>query len=159
MAKIKNNCSSTIKIVVNSILSSKNINATKVVETFLDLGLDLEKILRVVLYFTDEIEKPVLQSEVIDEEGRRLHLTNYDFIANTVRYKFSRKTTRWFRTDEEAERWLTDENRCANAGYAEKYGTYAISATAQVEDFSMMSFDVWERLEPADKHDKFCEKG
>ena len=146
MAKIKNTCSSTTEIVVNSILSGKNIDATKVAEVLISLGLDLEKILRASLYFTGEIEKPIPQCEVIDDKGRTLRLTDYDFLANTVRYSFSYETTRWFRTEEDAKRWLADEKRYAHAGNNEEYGSYVVSATAQVEDSSSMSYEAWERL-------------
>lgn len=146
MAKIKNNCSSTTEVVVKSILSGKNIDATRVADILISLDLDLEKILRASLYFTHEIDKPVTQGEVIDDKGRTLRLTDYDFLANTVRYSFSYETTRWFCTEEEAQHWLAGKNRYAHAGNNEKYGSYVVPATAQVEDSSSMSYDDWERL-------------
>lgn len=149
MAKIKNNCSTTTEVVVKSILSGKNIDATRVADILISLNLDLEKILRASLYFTHEIDKPVTQGEVIDDKGRTLRLTDYDFLANTVRYSFSYETTRWFRTEEDAQRWLADKNRYAHAGNNEEYGSYVVPATAQVEDSSSMSYDSWEGLASA----------
>ena len=147
MAKqIKNNYSSTTEAVVKSILSGKNIDATRVADILISLNLDLEKILRATLYFIHEIDKPITQDEVIDDKGRTLRLTDYDFLANTVRYNFSYETTRWFRTEEDAQRWLADKNRYAHAGNNEEYGSYVVPATAQVEDSSSMSYDAWERL-------------
>lgn len=146
MAKLKNNCSSTTEVVVKSILSGKNIDATKVAEILLSLGLDLEKILRASLYFTGEIDKPIPQCEVIDDKGRNLRLTDYDFLANTVRYKFSYETTRWFRTEKEANDWLADKNRYAYASASDKRDDYPFSATAEVQDSSSMPYDAWERL-------------
>lgn len=149
MPKIKNTCSSTTEVVVKSILAGKNIDATKVAEILTSLGLDLEKILRASLYFTGEIEKPVPQCEVIDDKGRTLHLTNYDFLANSVRYKFSYETTRWFRTEKEANDWLADKNRYAYASASDKRDDYPFSATAEVQESSSMSYDSWEDLASA----------
>lgn len=150
MAKqIKNNGSTTTEVVVKSILSGKNIDATRVADILISLNLDLEKILRATLYFTHEIDKPVTQGEVIDDKGRTLRLIDYDFLANTVRYSFSYETTRWFRTEEDAQRWLADKNRYAYAGNNEEYGSYVVPATAQVEDSSSMSYDAWEGLASA----------
>jgi len=150
MAKIKNACSSTTEIVVKSILSGKNINATKVAEILTSLGLDLEQVLRASLYFTGEIEKPCPKTEVIDDKGRVLHLTNYDFLANIVRYKYSYETTRWFHSEEEANAWLADKNRYAYASASEKRDSYPFSATAEVQDSSSMSYDSWEGLASAE---------
>jgi hypothetical protein len=149
MAKLKNNCSSTSEIVVKSILSGKNIDATKVAEILTSLGLDLEKILRASLYFTGEIDKPIPQCEVIDDKGRNLRLTDYDFLANTVRYKFSYETTRWFHTEKEANDWLADKNRYAYASASDKRDNYPFPATAEVQDSSSMPYDAWERLASA----------
>lgn len=149
MAKIKNTCSSTTEIVVKSILSGKNINASKVAEILLSLGLNLEQVLRASLYFTGEIEKPCPKTEVIDDKGRVLHLTDYDFLANTVRYKFSYETTRWFHSEEEANTWLADKNRYAYASASEKRDSYPFSATAEVQDSSSMPYDTWEGLASA----------
>lgn len=146
MAKIKDNYSSTTEIVVKSILAGKNIDATKVAEILTSLGLDLEKILRASLYFTGEIEKPVPQCEVIDDKGRTLHLTDYDFLANTVRFTYTREATRWFRTEEDANRWLADKDRNAYAGYETERDPYHYSATAEVEISNSMSYDAWDRL-------------
>ena len=134
---------------MKSILAGKNIDATKVAEILTSLGLDLEKILRASLYFTGEIEKPVPQCEVIDDKGRTLHLTNYDFLANSVRYKFSYETTRWFRTEKEANDWLADKNRYAYASASDKRDDYPFSATAEVQESSSMSYDSWEDLTSA----------
>ena len=150
MAKIKNTCSSTTDVVVKSILSGKNINASKVVEILLSLGLDLEQVLRASLYFTGEIEKPCPKTEVIDGKGRTLHLTDYDFLANTVRYKFSYETTRWFHSEEEANTWLADKDRNAYAGYKTERDSYPYSATAEVGISNSMSYDAWKRLASAE---------
>lgn len=150
MAKIKNTCSSTTEIVVKSILSGKNINASKVAEILLSLGLNLEQVLRASLYFTGEIEKPCPKTEVIDSKGCVLHLTDYDFLANTVRYKFSYETTRWFHSEEEANTWLADKNRYAYASASEKRDSYPFSATAEVQDSSSMPYDTWEGLASAE---------
>ena len=155
MAKLKNNCSSTIEVVVKSILAGKNIDATKVAEILLSLGLDLEQVLRASLYFTGEIEKPIPQGEVIDDKGRTLRLTNYDFLANSIRYKFSYETTRWFRTEKEANDWLADKNRYAYASASDKRDDYPFSATAEVQESSSMSYDAWERLASVGAGDNF----
>ena len=150
MAKIKNTCSSTTEVVVKSILSGKNIDATKVAEILISLGLDLEQVLRASLYFTGEIEKPCPKTEVIDNKGRVLHLTEYNFLANTIRYTFSSETTRWFHSEEEANTWLADKNRYAYASASEKRDSYPFSATAEVQDSSSMSYDSWESLASAE---------
>lgn len=149
MAKLKNNCSSTTEVVVKSILSGKNIDATKVAEILLSLGLDLEQVLRASLYFTGEIEKPCPKTEVIDSKGRVLHLVEYNFLTNVVRYKFSYETTRWFRTEKEANDWLADKNRYAYASASDKRDDYPFSATAEVQESSSMSYDSWEDLASA----------
>jgi hypothetical protein len=158
MAKLKNTCSSTTEIVVNSILSGKNINATRVAEVLTSLGLDLEKILRASLYFTGEIEKPIPENEVIDEKGRKLTLVDYDFLGNRVRYTYMFETTRWFHTEKEADDWFADEKRYAYASAGSKSDNYQFPATAMVKDSNDMSFDTWLRLPSAVEHDKFMEK-
>lgn len=158
MPKFKNNFSSTTEVVVKSILSGKEIDATRVAEILLSLGLDLEKTLRASLYFTHELERPCPENEVIDEKGRRLTLFDYDFLGNSVRYTYTFETTRWFRTEKEANDWLADEKRYAYASNGSKSDNYQFPATAEVKDSNDMSFDTWMRLEPAVLHDEFWEE-
>lgn len=157
MAKIKNNFSSTIEIIVKSILSGKDIDGTRVAEILLSQGLDLEKVLRASLYFTHELEKPCPEKEVIDEKCRKLSLIDYDFLANNVRYTYMFETTRWFKTEKEANDWLADENRYAFASNNVKTDSYSFPATGMVKDSGDMSLDTWERLEPANKREEWCE--
>lgn len=149
MKKSNNTCSSTTEIVVNSILSGKNINATRVAEVLTSLNFDLEKILRACLYFTGEIEKPIPENEVIDEKGRKLTLFDYDFLNNRVRYTYMFETTRWFHTEKEADDWFANADRYAYAANSVKSDNYQFPATAMVKDTNDMSLDTWLRLPSA----------
>lgn len=123
----------------------------KVAEILFEVGLDQEQLLRAILYFIGQLDRENPKPSVVNEKGIVLCLKSYDFLANSVSYKYSAETTRWFRTQEDANSWLADEGRYAYAACDGKRDSYQFPATAQVEYSGNMDFDAWQRLvEPTD---------
>lgn len=144
--KKSSNINRVQSLVVSNLLNA-GVDTSRLVE-FLNSNVDnTDEMLRVALYLNGSLDKDDPKHAVVDKDGRVRVLTNYDFFRNYVYFTVEFETTRWFASEEDAQRWASESKPYAYSGNSKETSAYKFPASAKVIDTGSCDFDTWESMD------------
>lgn len=142
MKSSKNFNSRVQELVVTNLLSA-GVESSRLVEFLNSCGCDTDKMLRVALYLNGSLDKETPRDVVVDN-GKVLVATNYNFFDDVVSYETSFETTRWFTSEEDANKWASESRPYAYSGNDRETERYCFPATAVVRTTGSTNLQSWE---------------